>query len=94
MITCSIDVTKIDKNRIKSHSNGSKYYEFVLIDKKEGDKYGNTHIIVEGVTKEERAQNIRGLIIGNGKDWSKQDAKPENKSSAATQAPDGDEIPF
>ena len=80
MITCSIDVTKIDKKRIKEHSNGAKYYEFVLIEKKDADNFGNTHMVVEGVTKEEREQKIRGKILGNGKDWSKQNKKPSSRS--------------
>ena len=54
MINISIDVTKIDKSRIKEHKNGSKYYSLTVDEKKEPDQFGNTHTVYQTPTKEER----------------------------------------
>ena len=68
MIVLRIDVSKIDKKRIYKGQKGS-YLELVVMENKNGeDQYGNTHMVVEGVTKEEREKGIRGTILGNGKE--------------------------
>jgi hypothetical protein len=69
-------LSKIDKARINNHENGGKYYNFVLIERKEPGKFGETHIVVESVTKEERSQGIKGKIVGNATD---RDKKPPAK---------------
>lgn len=74
MLTLSIDVTKIDKSRLKDGKNRAKYLSLTLHANRDGaDKFGNTHFVTQSPTKEERASKIRMPIIGNAKDW---DAQP------------------
>lgn len=84
----SINVTRINKDRIKPGKNG-KYLGFVFFEKP--DQYGNSGFICEDVSQEERAQGIKGNIIGNWKDTSK--AAPKKEAPPAP-TDDGDSIPF
>lgn len=73
-----IDVTKIDKTRLFEGKNGAKYLDCVAWPT-DNDQYGNSHRIVQSVTKEERADGVKGTIIGN--------AKPMPGRSASAPAP-------
>jgi len=42
MINISIDLNKIDKSKIKKHTNGADYYSLTVDTLKETDKFGNT----------------------------------------------------
>lgn len=65
IIAAKIDVTKIDKSKLFEGKNGAKYLDIVLIETPTG-KYGD-FMVVQSVTKEERAAGKRGAILGNGK---------------------------
>jgi hypothetical protein len=78
MITASIDLRKIDQSKCKSHTNGAKYCELVLIETPNG-KFGNTHMVVQGVSKEDRANGIKGVILGNAKVWESRGAAPAKR---------------
>ena len=67
VITCSIDLNKIDKTKIKPHANGAKYYSFVVDENQTPDKFGNTHSVYDNQTKEERAAKVKKNYLGNGK---------------------------
>jgi hypothetical protein len=69
MIKLSIDLTKIDKSKIKEHQNGGKYYEIIVDERKEADQYGNTHTVYEGMTKEERESGKKKNYLGNAKEY-------------------------
>lgn len=88
MITFSIDVTKIDKSRIKD----GKYLNLVLDTLREPDKFGNTHSVYMSQTKEERADKAKRIYIGNGKEWagSKTQSAPPQSNSINT----GSDLPF
>lgn len=77
MIRCKIDVTKIDKARLFTGQKGI-YLDLTLIETP-NDPYGNSHMIVQDVGKEDREKGIKGAILGN--------AKMFGKSSPATQPP-------
>lgn len=65
IISARIDVTKIDKARLYKGEKGT-YLDIVLIENRDGpDQYGNDFMVVQQVTKEERAQRIKGNIMGN-----------------------------
>ncbi len=64
IITAKINVNQIDKSKLYEGAKG-KYLNIVLIATPEG-KYGD-FMVVQQVSQEERAQNIRGAILGNGK---------------------------
>ena len=63
----SIDLTKIDKDRINNHSNGSKYYSLDVIINDEKDSYGNDVSVKQAQTKEERERKDKFIYLGNGK---------------------------
>jgi hypothetical protein len=66
-IALKIDVSKIDKSRLFKGQKGT-YLDAVLFYDENSDQYGNNGMIVQSVSKEERAQGIKGAILGNGKD--------------------------
>ena len=62
-----IDLTKIDKQRLfKSGQTGSIYLDAIDIETT-NNQYGNSHMIVQSVSKEEREKGIQGNILGNAK---------------------------
>ena len=102
IIAASIDLTKIDKSRIKTtdkngvpFKNGQRYYDISIIIKDEADQYGNHAMLSESVTKEERAAKVQGTILGNGKivfNNSGQE-KPQTPVTEAPKTSDGG-LPF
>ena len=100
MIVIKIDVTKIDKLRLFPGKNGAKYLDLALIENKNGeDQYGNTHMVVQSVSKEERENGIKGPILGNAKTIGRADGpRPPSISPAPAPAPStreqDDDIPF
>ena len=68
IINCSIDVKMIDKDKIKIHTNGSHYWNFSVMERKDPDQYGNTHYVVEGQSKDERdAKAPKNYLKSSGK---------------------------
>ena len=65
IIRLRVDVTKIDKSRIFKGRKGT-YLDCTLLPRE--DDYGNTHMVVQDVSKEERVQGIKGAILGNAKE--------------------------
>lgn len=68
ILKLNIDVTKIDKARLFTGSKGT-YLDATVLLKDDDDQYGNSGMIVQDVTKEEResGQGQRGEILGNAK---------------------------
>ena len=94
MIVAKIDVTKIDKAKLFAGKNGAKYLDICLIDR--ADDYGNSHMVVQSVSKEERAQGVRGAILGNAKTLGQEQPPSRQippRQSAPAQGPDED-LPF
>jgi hypothetical protein len=85
--TAKIDVTKIDK----AHLYNGKYLDVVIWENRDGPgKYGDTHMVVQSVSKEARQAGKKGAIIGN--------LRPLNSSGGSAQpkkasGPDED-VPF
>lgn len=73
IITAKIDVTLIDKARLfpgkKANKAGKmpQYLDVVLIPSS-NSQFGDTHMIVQSVTKEEREAGTKGAILGNAKE--------------------------
>lgn len=66
-VNFKIDVKKIDKARLFSGQKGTYLDATVFIDIDEFDQYGNSGMITQDVSKEEKAQNVKGNILGNCK---------------------------
>lgn len=67
MINISIDLTKIDKSKIKEGKNGQKYYNITVDKRKEPDQYGNTHTVYQSQSKDEKGQPK--VYLGNAKEY-------------------------
>lgn len=97
IIRLKIDVTKIDKARLYKGAKGV-YLDAAAIPTKDS-QYGDTHVIIQDVSKEEREQGVKGGIIGNAKELVKE-APREQQRQAAAKSADGwdddadDSIPF
>ena len=87
IIVGKIDVTKVNKDRLFAGKNGAKYLDVVLVETP-GNQYGDHFMITESVTKEERAANVRGTILGNAKFLrGNPNGGGTSEPRAATQAP-------
>ncbi len=100
IIACSIDLSKLDKSRIKTHDkdgnpykNGAKYYEFSVLLSSEPDKFGHHASIVESQTKEEREAKTAKKYIGNGKTVFSNSKEKESPKEEATK-PQGKKLPY
>jgi hypothetical protein len=82
-IQVKLDVTKIDKTKLFQGKQGT-YLDAVIFLKDTPDQYGNNGMIVQSVSADERAQGIKGAILGNVKVMQQQ---------AQQQAPESD-LPF
>ena len=93
LITAKIDVTKITKGKLFVGKSGT-YLDVVLVPTPD-NQYGNDFMVVESTTKEERAANVKGVILGNAKIVKKQEPQKESIPSFAERAKDGiDDLPF
>lgn len=79
IIAASIDLLKIDKSKIKYTDKGQAYYSITIIENDQPDKFGQTHAIATGLTKEEREAKQKQTFIGNGK--TVYEKKPESQQS-------------
>lgn len=90
IIRCKIDVTKIEKARLFIGAKG-KYLDCALIPTP-NDKHGNSHMIVQDVSKEEREAGTKGPIIGNAKEFS--GGNRQQPPQRRTQSQPDDDIAF
>ncbi len=94
MISISIDVTKIEKERLFKGAKGT-YLDAVLIPTPNSEH--NDYMVVQSVSKEERENGVKGPILGNGKDIVKRDPTNHNTPPDATvdNSDNGfDDLPF
>jgi len=95
MITVSIDVTKIDKARLKEvkkrDGSTAKYLELVLIETPNG-QYGD-FMVKQGVTKEEREKRVEMPILGNGKIFGGNNRPARTETNTTPKSPKSDD-PF
>lgn len=91
MIKVSICLTDIDKEKIKQASNGKKYLNLVLDNRKETSQFGETHTLYHEQTKEEREAKQPKKYVGGGKEF-----VFDNNKKAEGGNPGGvaDDLPF
>ena len=104
-VSLKINVSMIEKARLFAGKNGKYLDATVFIDIDNKDQYDNNGMITQDVTKEEKAQGVKGPILGNvkvfWKDDSNQAQQANNQAMGRQQtqqhieqgAPD-DDIPF
>ncbi len=93
MLSIKIDVTKILKDRLFRANSGAVYLDATLIPSKES-RYGDSHFIVQSLSKEDRLAGKKGPIIGNAKvierkgaAQPKQEPKPETETKTFMNPP-------
>jgi len=88
-ISLKINVTEIDKARLFAGAKGKYLDATVFVDINEFDQYGNSGMITQDVSKDEKAQGVKGNILGNCKvfwsDGGTQQAKPQQQSQGFQQ---------
>lgn len=67
LINVSICLSDIPEWGRKKAENGKWYASITIADRKETDKYGNTHTVYMNKTKEQREANSDKHYVGNGK---------------------------
>ena len=79
LIEISVCLSDIPENYRKKAENGKWYANLVVADRKEADKYGNTHTVYCRQSKEDREVDKPKHYVGNGKsiDFNK---KPSEKT--------------
>ena len=65
LISVKVDLNKIDEKRIFHGKNGARYLDLVLMPLRELGKFGDTHLVKQSVSKEERLAKVQTPIIGN-----------------------------
>jgi hypothetical protein len=92
-VSLKIDVTNIDKARLFSGQKGMYLDATVFIDIDQLDQYGNSGMITQDVSKEEKLQNVKGNILGNCKVfWNDTGQAPQQQGDfqqASQQQPQG-----
>jgi hypothetical protein len=69
MIVTSICLSDIPEDKITTSSNGKKYVNIVVDQRKEKDQYDNTHTVYMSQSKDERQAKIPKKYVGNGKEY-------------------------
>jgi hypothetical protein len=67
LISASICLSKLPKDKIKQGSDGKLYMNITVADRKEADQYGNTHTIFVSQTKEKREAKTDKVYVGQGR---------------------------
>jgi hypothetical protein len=92
-VSLKIDVSKIDKARLFKGAKGVYLDCTAFIDLDELDQYGNSGMITQDVTKEEKQSGTKGPILGNSKIFWK-DGGQGQQQAIVTDPFDDSPIPF
>lgn len=69
LISVSICLSDIPKDKIKQAENGKKYTNVIVANRKEVSQYGETHTVFMSQDKEEREAKVDKIYIGGGKEF-------------------------
>lgn len=93
MITISLCLSDLPKDKIKQADNGKKYINLILSERKEEGKFGETHTLAVSRTKEEREAGTPTVYVGSGKEYKPQPATPQDVEGLPV-AENIDDLPF
>lgn len=80
-VNLKIDVKKIDKARLFRGQKGTYLDAQCFIELEEFDQYGNSGMITQCVSQQERQQGIKGEILGNCKVfWNDSQPMPQQQA--------------
>jgi hypothetical protein len=66
-LSLKINLSQIDMARAFQGQKGQYLDATIFVDMNELDQYGNSGMITQDVSKEEKGQGVKGNILGNGK---------------------------
>ena len=66
-LSLKINTSQIDMNRLFAGQKGNYLDCTIFVDLAELDQYGNSGMVTQDVSKDEKAQGVKGNILGNGK---------------------------
>lgn len=69
LISISICLSDIPKDKIKLAANGKKYINLAVAQRKEVSQYGETHTVFVSQDKEEREAKAEVVYVGGGKEF-------------------------
>ena len=85
-LSLKINVSQIDKARLFAGQKGKYLDATIFVDLDNLDEYGNSGMITQDVSKEEKQQGVKGNILGNAKIfWSEGVNMPQAKQQQAPQ---------
>ena len=67
LINASICLSDIPRDQILTGKNGKKYLSISISERREVDRFGNTHSVYIRQTKEQREAKEERIYIGEGK---------------------------
>lgn len=70
MIVIDVCLSDIPEWSRKKANNGKVYAKFCIVERKEKDKFDNTHTVYMNPTKEQRETKEAKSYVGNGKEIS------------------------
>lgn len=99
LISLSICLSDLPKDRIKTAANGKKYIDLTCTSRRETGKYGETHTVYVSQSKEEREANTPITYVGSGKEFmlrnnSTQSASPQPQTAPQSASNGEDDLPF
>lgn len=96
LLNLSINLSKIDKSKIKEGKSGAKYYDFTVSVNDTPNQWGQDVSAFDSQTKEQREAKATKSYLGNGKVFWRSDS-PSAKPASETQfsnKPSSDDLPF
>ena len=85
-LSLKINVSQIDKARLFAGQKGTYLDATIFVELDELDQYGNSGMITQDVSKDEKQQGIKGNILGNGKIfWVENGQAPQAQAQQAPQ---------
>ena len=94
LITISICLSDLPKDKIKQAANGKKYINLYVASRKEVCQYGNTHTVYVYSTKEERDNKVPTVYVGNGKEYLPPPTTTVEDVDAMPVCESSDDLPF
>ena len=93
-LSLKINVSQIDKARLFKGNKGTYLDATIFVELNELDQYGNSGMITQDVSKDEKQQGVKGNILGNGKVfWVENGQAPQSQNNQGQQQPQQQQAP-
>lgn len=85
-LSLKINLNDIDMSRVFQGKKGQYLDATIFVEMNELDQYGNSGMITQDVSKDEKQQGVKGNILGNGKVfWVENGQAPQQAGTNAPQ---------